>query len=172
MIDKTRPSDQLLQAAQSFHGELAASWEAMGAGGPTLAALAAVCARAIIDPPRRELADTLSPESLAILFAARDRGVIEVRGVRTAFEAPGRMLAIYVEEDEVRTIAFRSQAKPEVTVRFFEGFCELCRAGLILHHLYRDFSLSQAGFERARGINREDVADRLAEATEFGLHDR
>ena len=41
MIDKTRPSDQLLQAAQSFHGELAASWEAMGAGGPTLAALAA-----------------------------------------------------------------------------------------------------------------------------------
>ena len=114
----------------------------------------------------------MSPESLAILFAARDRGVIEVRGVRTAFEAPGRMLAIYVEEDEDRTIAFRSQAKPEVTVRFFEGFCELCRAGLILHHLHRDFSLSQAGFQRARRINREDVADRLAEATEFGLHDR
>ena len=161
-----------LEAAQSFHGEMAASWEALGSGGPTLAALAAVCARAIVHPPAEPAAPELSKESLAILYAARNRGVIEVRGVRTAFEAPGRLLAIYVEEDETRTVAFRSQTEPEVTVRFFDGFCQLCRAGMVLHHLHRDFTLSRLGFERARTITHEQVAAELEEATEFGLHDR
>jgi len=162
---------QTLDTAQAFHGEMAASWEALGSGGPTLAALAAVCARAIVQPPDPALGDSLGPEALAILFAARDRGVIEVRGVKTAFEAPGRLLAVYVEEDATRTIAFRSQEKPEITVRFFDGFCALCRAGMILHHLHRDFTLSRIGFERARSIPLETVSQHLAEATEFGLHE-
>jgi len=161
-----------LETAQSFHGEMAASWEALGSGGPTLAALAAVCAQAIIHPPPTDSSEkSLGLEAQAILFSARNRGVIEVRGVRTAFEAPGRLLAVYVEEDESRTIAFRSQTHPEVTVRFFDGFCELCRAGMILHHLQRDFTLSRLGFERARRISHQDIAEKLAEATEFGLHE-
>jgi len=160
-----------LEATLAFHGEMASSWEALGSGGPTLAALAAVCARAIIDPPRPDAEPTLAPEALAILFAARYRGIIEVRGVRTAFEAPGRLLAVYVEEDENRTVAFRSQSHPEVTVRFFDAFCTLCRSGMILHHLHRDFTLSRLGFERARKITAADVADQLAQATEFGLHE-
>jgi hypothetical protein len=160
-----------LQAAQSFHGEMAASWEALGSGGPTLAALAAVCAQTIIHPPDGVAEQTLGLEAKAILYAARNRGVIEVRGVRTAFEAPGRLLAIYVEEDEDRTIAFRSQTNPEVTVRFFDGFCELCRAGLILHHLQRDFTLSRRGFQLATTISPDEIATHLAEATEFGLHE-
>lgn len=163
---------QNLEAAQSFHGEMASSWEALGSGGPTLAALAAVCAVAIVHPPPVSDQPELSRESLAILFAARNRGIIEVRGVRTAFEAPGRLLAVYVEEDEHRTVAFRSQENPEITVRFFDGFCQLCRAGMILHHLHRDFTLSRQGFERARQITHQEVARELAEATEFGLHDR
>lgn len=161
-----------LAAAQAFHGEMASSWEALGSGGPTLAALAALCAAAIVSPPAESEEAELSREALAILYAARQRGVIEVRGVRTAFEAPGRLLAVYVEEDAIRTIAFRSQENPEVTVRFFEGFCQLCRAGMVLHHLHRDFSLSRRGFERARDVTAEQVAGELAEATEFGLHDR
>ncbi len=159
---------------QAFHGEMAASWEAMGEGGPTLAALAAICARQLAQEnynARQASSLSLSREASAILYAARERGVIEVRGVKTAFEAPGRLLAVYVEEDEHRTIAFRSREKPEVTVRFFDGFCELCRAGLVLHHLHRDFTLSKRGFELARTIDRLEIAKELAEATEFGLHD-
>lgn len=163
---------QHLEAAQSFHGEMASSWEALGSGGPTLTALAAVCARAIVHPPAVSQEPELCKEALAILYAARDRGIIEVRGVRTAFDASGRMLAVYVEEDEHRTVAFRSQENPAITVRFFEGFCQLCRAGMILHHLHRDFTLSRLGFEKARTITQEEVASELSEATEFGLHDR
>jgi hypothetical protein len=162
---------QTLDAAQTFHGEMAASWEALGSGGPTLAALAAVCARGIVQPPDPALAESLCPEALAILYAARNRGVIEVRGVKTAFEAPGRLLAVYVEEDETRTIAFRSQEKPEITVRFFDAFCTLCRAGMVLHHLHRDFTLSRSGFQRAQSIALETVSEYLAQATEFGLHE-
>ncbi|TVP94823.1 MAG: hypothetical protein EA381_19680 [Planctomycetaceae bacterium] len=164
-------SQALLGAAQSFHGEMAASWEALGSGGPTLSALAAVCARAIVDPVPADQLPEFCPEALAILYVARHRGVIEVRGVRTAFEAPGRLLAVYVEEDATRTIAFRNQESPQVTVRFFEGFCQLCRAGMILHHLHRDFTLSRSGFERAAQIRPEEVAEGIAEATEFGLHE-
>jgi hypothetical protein len=157
-------------ASNGFHGEMASSWEALGEGAPTLAALAAVCARAIIHPPEFATSD-LGAEALAILYSARNRGVIEVRGVSTAFEAPARMLAIYVEEDEHRTIAFRDRERPEITLRFFEGFCQLCRTGLILHHLHRDFSLTQRGFEVAREVRRAEVAELLELATEFGLHD-
>jgi hypothetical protein len=158
--------------ASGFHGQMASSWEALGEGAPTLAALAAICARALVTPPAIEgLPESLGSEAQAILYSASQRGVIEVRGVSTAFEAPARMLAVYVEVDEHQTIAFRDREKPEVTLRFFQGFCELCRSGLILHHLHRDFSLTQLGFELSRQIDRTLVSDMLAMATEFGLHD-
>lgn len=168
---KRTSSSGSLEAALSFHGEMAASWEAMGSGGPTLAALAAVCARAVIDPPTTVVGAALSAEAQAILYAARRRGTIEVRGVRTAFEAPARMLAVYVERDEDRTVAFRSQTEPEITMRFFEGFCQLCRSGLVLHHLGMDFSLTRAGFELAQTIDEQTVSDQLSVATDFGLHE-
>lgn len=157
-----------LEVAQGY---LQGGWEALGEGAPTLVALAQLCAQAIIEGPRPVDQLELSAEARAILFAARERGVIEIRGVHTAFEAPARHLAVYVEEDAERTIAFRSPERPEVTVRFFEGFCQLCRQGLVMHHLFRDFSLSRAGFEAAGRIQREEVAEMLAQATEFGLHD-
>jgi hypothetical protein len=159
---------------QVFHGEMAASWEAMGEGGPTLAALAAICARTLANPNTVQESITsadLSLEALAILYSARERGIIEVRGVKTAFETPGRLLAVYVEISEHHTIAYRSQENPEVTIQFFDGFCELCRRGLILHHLHRDFTLSRRGFELARSIDRQQIETQLAAATEFGLHE-
>ncbi len=80
----------------------------MGEGGPTLAALAALCARTLAESwetgaaTRTVEPNVLSDEAKAILFLAQTRGVIEVRGVKTAFEAPGRLLAIYVEVDEAQ----------------------------------------------------------------------
>ncbi|MGV3486230.1 MAG: hypothetical protein ACO1RT_17560 [Planctomycetaceae bacterium] len=175
LADKNFGDQRSLAEYQAFHGQMAASWEAMGEGGPTLAALAALGARTLIspDPLVHEAAiERLSLQAMAILYSARERGIIEVRGVKTAFETPGRLLAIYVEESEHRTVAFRSRENPEITVQFFDGFCELCRTGLILHHLHRDFTLSRRGFEVARSIDRREIEDQLAAATEFGLHDR
>lgn len=163
-----------LSEYQAFHGQIAASWEAMGEGGPTLSALAALCARTLMNPDLPSLqasSEPLSLEAMAILYSARERGIIEVRGVKTAFETPGRLLAIYVEASEHRTVAFRSRETPEITVRFFDGFCELCRRGLILHHLHRDFTLSRRGFEVARTVDPREIQDQLAAATEFGLHE-
>lgn len=157
--------------AQEFHGQMASSWEALGEGGPTLAALAGVCARCLAQPPETIELAQLSAEAKTILYAARNRGVIEVRGVSTAFEAPARMLAVYVEEDTQRTIAFRDREHPEVTMRFFEGFCQLCRTGLIVHHLHRDFSLTTSGFALAREVKRAEVEKLLELATDLGLHD-
>ena len=157
--------------AQELHSQMVASWQALGEGAPTLAALATICAQRLISPPAVSEDEALSVEAQAILYAARNRGVIEVRGVSTAFEAPARMLAVYIEEDEHRTIAFRDRERPEVTLRFFEGFCELCRHGLVLHHLHRDFSLTKRGFEVARTVLADEVQGALAEATEFGLHE-
>ena len=162
---------RLLAEYNAYHGEMAASWEAMGEGGPTLAALAAVCARALVLHDDLTSINEFSREALAILYSARERGVMEVRGVKTAFEASGRLLAVYVEETEHRTVAFRNRENPEVTIRFFDGFCELCRAGFVVHHLHRDFTLSRRGFDMARSIDRAEIEEQLAAATEFGLRD-
>ncbi|QDV66814.1 hypothetical protein Poly24_05020 [Rosistilla carotiformis] len=158
-----------LPESPDYLNSLQGGWEALGNGAPTLVALAQLCARALVEGSRDE--EPLSVEAKAILFAARNRGVIEVRGVNTAFEATARLLAIYIEVDEHRTIAFRNREKPQVTVRFFDAFCQLCRSGLVLHHLYRDFSLTDRGFEVAAKIVEPEVAQALGQATEFGLHD-
>lgn len=154
-----------------FHQQLIHSWEALGEGAPTLAALAFICAQQIVAPSKSWTLNELSGEAQAILFAAQQRGVIEVRGVSTAFEAPARMLAVYVEIDESKTIAFRDPERPETTLRFFEAFCQLCRMGLVMHHLHRDFSLTSHGFALARLVREENVSAEMAAATEFGLHD-
>jgi hypothetical protein len=81
------------------------------------------------------------------------------------------MLAVYVELDEVQTIAFRDPNHPETTVRFLEGFRALCKNGLVMHHIHRDFSLTSRGFELARTLTLDEVQPWLNKGTEFGLHD-
>jgi hypothetical protein len=73
--------------------------------------------------------------------------------------------------DETQTIAFRDPQVPEVTIRFLEGFRQLCSFGLVMHHIHRDFSLTSRGFDIARTLKREEVQPWLDKGTEFGLHD-
>ncbi len=162
-VTKLTPVDHYL------HG----SWEALGAGAPVLIALAQLCSQAMVSLPAANLIakESLSPEAKAILVAARNRGVIEIKPVNTAFDPAARFLAVYVEIDSTQTIAFRNVEDPEVTVAFLEGFRQLCYAGLVMHHIYRDFSLSLRGFEIARTIDPQEVQPWLNKGTEFGLHD-
>lgn len=158
---------------QPLDNYLSGSWDALGAGAPILVALAQLSSNAMVEhlPSVTVQRESIPPEGLAILVAARNRGVIELKAVNTAFEAPSRMLAVYVELDETQTIAFRDPNKPEITVRFLEGFRVLCQWGLVMHHIHRDFSLTSRGFEFARTIEEKEVQPWLAMGTEFGLHD-
>lgn len=158
-----------LQPVDSY---LSGSWEALGAGAPVLVALSQLSSQAMADCGSLiPASDELLPEARAILFASKDRGMIELKAQNAAFEAPSRMIAVYVEIDETQTIAFRDPHKPETTVRFLEGFRQLCSMGLVMHHIYRDFSLTSKGFELARQLNKEEVQPWLDKGTEFGLHD-
>ena len=150
---------------------LTGSWEALGSGAPILVALAQICSQAMVDQPEPPPLEKLLPEARAILYAARERGVVEVKGLHTAFEAPSRLVAVYIEDSDGHTIAFRDPSDPKITVQFLEGFRQLCVWGLVIHHLHRDFSLSTRGFALAEQIERNDVKAWLEKATEFGLHD-
>ncbi len=149
------------------------SWEALGHGAPMLVALAQLCSENWVRDAGTSHCglEDLSPESLAILFAARQRGIIEIRAVNTAFDTAARLLAVYVELTDERTIAFRDPAEPAVTLSFLQGFRDLCQQGLIIHHIYRDFTLAPVAMQLATQIEHADVKDLLAKATEFGLHD-
>jgi hypothetical protein len=148
------------------------SWEALGNGAPMLVALAQLCSERWVRGQSGSVElSSLSGEAQAILFAARGRGIIEIKAVNSAFDAAARLLAVYVELDDEHTIAFRDSKNPEVTVRFLDGFRELCEKGLMLHHIYRDFSLAPSAIELAKSIEREQVQHLLDKATEFGLHD-
>ncbi len=170
--DFTKPIRSVAKL-QPLDNYLSGSWDALGAGAPVLVALSQLCSNAMVDLNAASPIDVeqLSPEAKAILVASRDRGVIEVKAVNAAYEAPSRMLAVYVELDEVQTIAFRDRNEPEVTVRFLEGFRVLCQKGLVMHHIHRDFSLTSRGFEIARTISKQEVQPWLDKGTEFGLHD-
>ena len=142
-------------------------WEDLGHGAPTLMAFAQLCGSAIVSSPRPDA--TLSDEAKAILFAARSRGFVEIVATNTAFEAQERFLAVRVETNPNTTLTFRSRNDPQLTVRFLDAFRELCAAGLVMHHLYRDFSLTRAGFERAAKIERTEVEAGLALGIEHSL---
>jgi hypothetical protein len=143
-----------------------AGWEALGAGGPTIMGLAMLCGRVLAsgvsDPPE------LTPEAKAILVAARQRGLMEIKGADTAFESPERLLAVHVETEAERGLVFRDRSHPEFTIRFLEAFRLLCESGLVLHQLYREFSLSQRGFETARGLSADEVQPLLQQAVAYG----
>ena len=147
------------------------SWEALGNGAPMLVALAQLCSERWVKKSTTTKLTDLSLEALAILYAARERGIIEVRAVNSAFDAAARLLAVYVEFSDERRVAFRDATDPSITVRFLQGFRELCDYGLIIHHIYCDFSLSPEALELAHQIDLCDVQDLLSKATEFGLHD-
>jgi hypothetical protein len=110
----------------------------------------------------------LSPEARCLLYLARNRGVFEVKGSNRAFDAPGRMLAVYVETDAERTVIFRSRENPAVAIRFLAGFRELCASGLVMHHIYTEFSLTRDGLDLAQTISAAEVERLAALGVEVG----
>jgi hypothetical protein len=144
----------------------AETWQELGEGAPTLAGFARLCSLALAGYAKPDRA--LSGEAKAILYTARDRGVIEIKGAHRAFDAPARMLAVHVETGPQQTTVFRHPDKPEVTIRFLAGFRELCEAGLAMHHIYGDFSLTREGFDVARTVEHSEVEPLLKDAMEMG----
>ena len=128
---------------------------------PTIGALARVCGQQLgVDViPAEEL--SLSQEAEAILFTASGRGMIEIKGTNKEFESPQRLLAVYVELENESHLMFRSRTEPEITIRFLDGFRELCRAGLVLHQCAAEFSLTRQGFQVARGVDETAIAELL-----------
>jgi len=158
-------SDDLLPPSAN-DPQWAATWTELGQGAPTIAGLAQVASRAMASGGDKN--PRLSPEARCVLFAARKRGVIDVKGANRAFDAPSRMLAVYVETDADHTLIFRSRENPTVTIRFLSGFRELCAAGLVMHHIYTEFSLTREGLDLAATIERSEVESLLAFAIEQG----
>ena len=167
-VDYNAMPDNLLPSSAN-EARWAETWQELGQGAPTLAGLARVCSLSMATGGDKSLA--LSPEARAILFAARKRAVLEVKGANRAFDAPGRMLAVYVEMEPDRTLIFRSRENPAYTIRFLAGFRELCAAGLVMHHIYQEFSLTREGLELAATVPEAEVEALLGLATEFGLHE-
>ncbi len=149
-------------------GRPMALWEELGQGAPTLIAFARLCSDALARN-QCEPVETLSEEALAIMYVARSRGAIEVRGTDHAFDSSDRFLSVCVELDAERQFVMKRRDGPELTVRFLDGFRQLCASGLIVHHLFREFSLSRAGFELAREISPEDVPVLESLAEEHGI---
>jgi hypothetical protein len=159
-------SKELLPAAAE-DPKWAVAWAELGQGAPTIAGLAQVASWAMASGGDKAV--VLSLEAKCLLVAARERGVIEVKGANRAFDAPGRMLAVYVEKDAEHTLIFRSRENPAVTIRFLAGFRELCAAGLAMHHIYTEFSLTREGLELAETISREEVEPLLGLAVVMGM---
>lgn len=140
----------MLERYLGGEGQGSLGWNELGCGAPTLIALAQLCSQAISSGVAAP--STLSPEARAILFRARQRGVLEVKGSNTAYESPSRLLTVFVEVEHQEQIRFRHPTDVRQNVRFLEGFRELCAGGLVMHHLYHEFSLTSAGFQRAESL--------------------
>lgn len=144
-------------------------WQELETGAATISAFAELCRRSMIAPPQSppDAAD-LSGEAKTILVIAAERGVIDVRACKDDFDSVERFLAICVETQPDDRVLFLRKDDPVQTVAFLEGFAELCRHGLILHHLGRDFSFSKLGYELASQLNTADAKETLSKLIEFG----
>ncbi len=147
----------MLEQHVNARKRLIASWEELGSGAPTVIALAELCCRSMAADITE--IEGLSAESRTILFAARERGIFEIRANNMAFETPARFLTVFVELSEGEKLMFRTRDDPQQNIRFFDGFRQLCANGLVMHHLYHEFSLTRAGFELARTVDQAEVGE-------------
>ncbi|MBA61458.1 MAG: hypothetical protein CMJ76_03745 [Planctomycetaceae bacterium] len=138
-------------------------WKDLTHSVPTLAALAQLASDRLVTPTTTEI--ELSLEARTILSITRNRGVIELKSNNTEFESAQRMLAVYVEQSADTHVMFRSRIEPEITVKFLDGFRQLCDAGLVMHQVGGEFSLTSKGFEQAKAINPAEVSDSAAMGT-------
>jgi hypothetical protein len=141
------------------------TWDDLTSGLPTILALAQLCGHSLASPGEAPIDAeglSLSREALAIAVTACQTGAISIRGDKNAFEPGERFLAICVELSEGNRIEFRCVDNPEQTIRFVDGFRQLCRHGLAMHQLMNEFSLTRAGFALARSVDRGSVEDLVA----------
>ena len=148
----------LPQHIPNFESKVVGTWEELGMGAPTIIAMALLCSNAMArdNLPKVDLSE-LMDEAKALLYLARNRGVFEIKGTNNAYDASARFLSISVEVGEEHAVDLKLKGNPKATIRFLSGFRELCATGLVMHHLFRDFSLSQAGFLAAETISEAEV---------------
>lgn len=149
----------MLERYLGQHKNTPLGWDDLGHGAPTVIALARLAAESLAsDRGPVELGD-LIPEAQAILYTAQRRGVISIRGNNQAFDSVDRFLSVFVETGPDQQVRFGSKETPRQTIRFLEGFAQICQAGLAMHHLYHEFSLTDRGFELASQISRDVVEE-------------
>jgi hypothetical protein len=141
------------------------TWADVVSGAPSIIGFAALAGRAIATNAR--LQGELGLPAQALLLAARDRGSLEIKASKNAYDSAQRLLAVYVELAPERFLSFRSATRPQYTIEMLDGFRQLCAAGMVMHHLGHDFSLTHAGMLAAAGVQRDLVASLLAEAVEL-----
>ena len=129
------------------------------AAAPTISALARLCGSALCY--ELEARPSLSLEAEAILFAARKYGSFELKVTNAAVDPVDRFIAVHVQVAPEELFALRLPGDAAATMRWFEGFRELCAGGFVVHHIDSDFSLTSAGFEKAKSIQPNDVQDCL-----------
>ena len=144
-------------------------WQDLGEGAPTVIGYANLCSKAITLPEidRESLEENLSQEAKALLAASGARGVFDIRASKETFDSTERFLAVCVEYEPDCRLLFLQKNNPEQTVRFLDGFRQLCASGLIVHHLQKDFSLSAVGFEYSRTVKRNQFEDLIEFATKI-----
>lgn len=141
------------------------TWADLVEGTPTVIALAELCSAALArgTPPQGEL----SLAAKAILFAARQRGCVELKATKNAYDSAQRLLAVHVETSPERMLVLRSRLEPHFTLQMLEAFRELCAAGLILHSHGREFTLTHSAMQLGAGVAPDEVADLLAQGVEL-----
>ena len=147
----------------------ALTWEDLSRGVATLGALARICGRSFGAADENEAkisANDLSQQAQTILYAGRDRGVVEIKRNHDEFDAVDRFLTVFVETAPHKMLAFKNNGEPEKTIEFVEAFRELCRKGLIMHHAQKDFSFTKRAFEIAKSIDVASIAESLEFASE------
>lgn len=143
-------------------------WNDLGESTPVIAALAALSARGWIESAPDQF-PPLSREAKALLAAARDRGVFELRTLPAEFDSSDRLLAVSVEIPGQRRLVFKQSGNPRQTLRYLDAFRELCRQGLVIHQLQKEFSLSARGFDAAANLATEDFTGELSFGRELDL---
>ena len=133
-------------------------------GIPIIAALARLCGHAIAGETQ---ATAPTNEALAIVAVSGRKGAIEVRGDKNAFESANRFLAVCIELEAERHLLLRDKSNPRKTMLFLDAFRQLCQSGFIIHHNFREFSLSNAGFELADTLNQNEFSELLDFAVEI-----
>jgi hypothetical protein len=108
---------------QAFPKEdvLVGCWDELGAGAPTVVALAMLASQALARADQEERKPRLSVEAKAILSASLPRGLLEIKAINTAFETPERLLAVHVEMEPERWLVFRDRRDPRYTIRGFSS---------------------------------------------------